>query len=349
MRSLDADRFSRARWILLLIALLLGGWGVWFFEAEVPVIVTSASARLEVVGEVHRVGAPMAGPLVEAHLRVDQKVRAGDLLVEVDTTSVRIQIEQTHKRIAAVRPQQAAIQAEILAIEQALEEAERAREAALSEASSEQRKTRTSARHMARESERLQQLRAQGLVSELEYQRSKAKATDLRLAVRGVGKARDRLGWDRRKEMTEYRIRLEALRRVLAELEARIVAARSEVAVLEYQIELGTVRAPIDGRLGEVALLKPGSVVTPGQILASVIPNDDLRVVAFFHAGLALGRLAPGQPAELRMAGFPWSQYGTVQATVAHVAGETSEGLVRVELDLRPLWNAALTVLRSRL
>jgi membrane fusion protein (multidrug efflux system) len=40
----------------------------------------------------------------------------------------------------------------------------------------------------------------------------------------------------------------------------------------------------------------------------------------------------PGQPARLRLDGFPWAEYGTVAATVERVASEVRAGRVRVEL-----------------
>ena len=49
-----------------------------------------------------------------------------------------------------------------------------------------------------------------------------------------------------------------------------------------------------------------------------------------------LGRIQPGQPARLRLDGFPWMQYGAVSATVASVASEVRDGWVRVELAVRP-------------
>jgi membrane fusion protein (multidrug efflux system) len=55
--------------------------------------------------------------------------------------------------------------------------------------------------------------------------------------------------------------------------------------------------------------------------------------VAWFPAAV-VGRLHPGQPARLRLTGFPWTQYGTMPATVADVGNEASGGRVRVELRL---------------
>jgi hypothetical protein len=47
---------------------------------------------------------------------------------------------------------------------------------------------------------------------------------------------------------------------------------------------------------------------------------------------VALGRVQTGQPALLRLDSFPWTQYGSLAATVASVASEVRDGRVRVEL-----------------
>ena len=49
-----------------------------------------------------------------------------------------------------------------------------------------------------------------------------------------------------------------------------------------------------------------------------------------------VGRLKPGQPARLRLAGFPWTQYGVVPARVGDVGTEPQDGLIRGELRLEP-------------
>jgi hypothetical protein len=48
-----------------------------------------------------------------------------------------------------------------------------------------------------------------------------------------------------------------------------------------------------------------------------------------------LGRIRPGQP-RLRLEGFPWTQYGSLAATVSRVASEVRNGRVRVELSVGP-------------
>jgi membrane fusion protein (multidrug efflux system) len=38
----------------------------------------------------------------------------------------------------------------------------------------------------------------------------------------------------------------------------------------------------------------------------------------------------------MRLDGYPWTQYGSIEAAVSHVAGEVRDGTVRVELAVSP-------------
>jgi membrane fusion protein (multidrug efflux system) len=76
-----------------------------------------------------------------------------------------------------------------------------------------------------------------------------------------------------------------------------------------------------------------GAVIREGDRVASIIPDGQVHAVAEFLP-LAMGRVRAGQPARLRLDGYPWTQYGHVPATVRSVASEPRDGRIRVELDL---------------
>ena len=65
-----------------------------------------------------------------------------------------------------------------------------------------------------------------------------------------------------------------------------------------------------------------------------MVPSGALHIVAGFVPAEAFGRVQPGQPARLRLQGFPPAQYGSVHAVVSSVASEVRDGRVRVELAL---------------
>jgi len=77
-----------------------------------------------------------------------------------------------------------------------------------------------------------------------------------------------------------------------------------------------------------------GSMVAVGQTVAVVTPETALEIVADFAPADAIGRVQPGQRARMRVTGFPWTQYGMLDATVTAISSEVLDGRIRVKLAL---------------
>jgi multidrug resistance efflux pump len=122
------------------------------------------------------------------------------------------------------------------------------------------------------------------------------------------------------------------LRREIAMLEGEMVSIQAVIARLEEEVEQHRIRAPVAGEIGEVAPLKAGGVVNAGEVLATLIPAGELRLVADFDPATVLGRVQPGQVGELRLDAFAWTQYGVIRARVVGVGREIRNGRVRVDL-----------------
>jgi multidrug resistance efflux pump len=83
-------------------------------------------------------------------------------------------------------------------------------------------------------------------------------------------------------------------------------------------------------------VLRPGSVLQEGARVVSIVPAGQLRIVAFFAPEAAYGRVRRGAGARLRLKGYPWTEFGVVEARVSEVAGEDRDGRTRVELEVLP-------------
>jgi membrane fusion protein (multidrug efflux system) len=318
------------------LTFIMGAWMAWGLLARVAVYAVTETARLEVDRVIHPVAAPVAGQVVATRLVVGQEVQAGDVLVDLDATPQRLQIEEQRTRLQALSPQLDALRTTIAAEEQALREAQQAGRAGLDEARARHREAEVAAQAAAEEAEVFHRLQARGLPAQIDLLRAKAEVQRRRAAADTHRLAVTRLESDRRTQEGDRKARLEGLRRDITRLTGEMATAAATIERLEHEIERRHIRAPTAGQLGEAAALQVGVVVREGEVLGAVLPFGALRVVASFPPPVALGRLRVGQPAQLRLEGFPWTQYGSIAATVTSVAQEVRDGQVRVELGLAP-------------
>jgi membrane fusion protein (multidrug efflux system) len=335
-RTLETDGFRGTTLGVLLVLGLLSAWGAWFFGAEVALYAVSDTARLEMSQAAHPVEAPVAGRVVATHLVLGQEVQSSGVLVELDATAQQLQLEEEQARVRALAPQLEALHTAIAAEEQALREARHAGRSALDEARARHREAAVAARTAEEEAELFTRLQGRNLSSQLDLLRANAEAQRRRAAADTLRLAVSRLDSDHRTQESDRQARLEGLRRDVTRLAGDMTTAAATVERLAHEIERRRVRAPMAGQLGEVAELRIGSVVREGDRLAAVVPRGDLQVVADFLPPSALGRIRSGQPARLRLQGFPWMQYGSLAARVSRVASEVRDGRVRVELCVDP-------------
>jgi membrane fusion protein (multidrug efflux system) len=332
LRALEAER--RGRCVpALAVLVLLGSWAAWGALARVPLWEVTESARLEVDSAAHPITAVVGGRVVRTKLRLGQEVRAGEVVLVLDAEADRRALQEKQARRRALGERLTALRREIQVERSALRVYQRARHAALEEARAQVVEAEVRATAAAREAERSARLRPSRAVSDEQYRRDRTEADARRAALRALRLAVTRQEQDRTAQETERRVRLARLERDAAELEGDMAVEAAGIRRLEHAIALCSVRAPVAGRVGEVGEYRVGAVVRPAEKLGSIVPPGAARAVAHFPAAV-VGRIRPGQPARLRLHGYPWAQYGTLAATVARVGNEPSDGRVRVELTL---------------
>jgi len=334
VRSLEADNSQRSYLGLALAASLLTGWILWFFLAHVSVYAVTNKADLEVDRAAHPVESIVVGRVVATHMVLDQEVKAGDVLVELDSGTQQFQLNEEKSQLAAANPQIRSRAEQIASEEQAMVQDQQASKDALDEARAHDNEAEAAAKFAEAEAERLRKMYNAGVVAELDVNRSVANAQQRRAAADSLRYAVVRLEGEQRTRTNERKARIEQLTGELNKLRGDQATAGVTIQRLEEEVGRRWIRAPIDGKLGEVAPLRVGTVVHEGDKLAAVIPSGKLRVVANFDPPVALGRIRAGQHARLRLEGFPWAEYGSVGATVTNVASEIRDGSIRVEMAL---------------
>lgn len=333
---LASETFHRGAAGLLIVAILLGLWVAWFFQARVAVYAVSVSAGLEVDRATHPVESQFAGRVVSTTLSLDREVQAGEVLVELDADTQKLQLSEERTRLAAFRPQIGSLEDQIAAEQKAWEQEQRAASVALDEARAHFREAEAAARFAESEADRQKQMYSDGVLAKVDWDRAQANAQQRRAAADSLRFAVSKLERQQLTDQEDRRARLQGLMSEVNRLRGLEKTTAAEIKRLESDVDRRLIRAPISGRLGEVANLRVGSVVHEGEKLAAVVPAGKLRMVANFQPSYALGLIHPGQYARLRLEGFPWTQFGSVPATVTGVASEVRDGRIRVELAVNP-------------
>ncbi len=341
-RALRADRGFKSAAGLCIAFALLGAWTAWALTAKVTRYEVSDSARLEIEGAACPVQANAAGRLVASGLTLGKEVKAGDVLVELDSDQERLNLQEQKAHLASLQPQMAALRAQMSSEGEGRSGDRQVLGFSAEEARAQFKEAETQSQLAAQEADRARRLHAEGILSDADAEHAQAEAQSKREAAENLRVAMSRLGPEMQVHEQDRDVRVKQILVEIAKLEGDAATSSASIHRLESDLDRRRILAPISGRLGECATLRPGAHISEGQQLGVILPSGRLQVVAEFEPSAALGKVRAGQRAVVRLQGFPWAQYGTVSAEVSQVADEIRNGKVRVELAVVSAANARI-------
>lgn len=345
-----------AMWLLIVFAALVVGWAIW--------------GRIEVVAIAHgkivpndrvKTIQPMETATITAIRVADgQAVMAGDVLVELDTTSTtadsarfsndqitaRLQGGRAKAMLAAIASGQAptlgevaGVTSERLAREQRLLAGQydeyqaklarldadiACREAELQSTVEIVRKLEQTVPIAAQRARDFKGLVDNDFASRYDYLEKEEARIDLEA---DLATQRSRLQEIKAvlHEVESQRTVLIAETRRLAldslnEAEQRVTTSTQELVKAESRDRLMTLTAPVNGTVQQLAVHTIGGVVTPAQPLMVIVPMDNALEVEAFLENKDIGFVNPGQESEVKIETFPFTKYGTIHAQVTHVS-----------------------------
>ncbi|MCW5624484.1 MAG: HlyD family type I secretion periplasmic adaptor subunit [Burkholderiales bacterium] len=181
--------------------------------------------------------------------------------------------------------------------------------------------------------------------------REEADAWD-RLAREGFAGRLQVLERRRRQVGSEQELRAQAetvagLRAALQQAERRLAQARSahrqqlldervqvhaeldrlqhEARKLDMRATSLELRAPVDGTVNELATHTEGAVMQPGAVLMTLVPRDGALQAEIWIDHIDAGLVREQQPAQLKLAAFPFQRYGLVAGRVKYMSPDASE------------------------
>jgi membrane fusion protein, multidrug efflux system len=267
------------------IALATLRWDEWVGNA---VIQTTNDSFVK--AELTRLSSRVAGEVLTVAVKDFQRVKAGDLLVQIDPADYQAQVAQAEAGVAAA---QAALdnlsnQVELQYATIAQAEAQLVSAAAQEvEARQEQERQQSLSQTESGTRQKLEQATAA-------YARAQA---DVR-ASRAV--------------IAAQRHQLEVLSGSKKQRAADLEGAKAMLAAAKLRLGYTKIVAPFDGVTGE-RQVQPGDYVNIGSNLINVVPLPDVYVIANYKE-TQLTRVKPGQPVDVTVDSFPSEQlHGRVE------------------------------------
>ena len=102
----------------------------------------------------------------------------------------------------------------------------------------------------------------------------------------------------------------------------KLVQERAKQAHRQGLLELKASQA---GVVKDIATHTAGTVVQPGTVLLTLVPQDDVLRAEVWVSNQDIGFVRQGQPVKLKLAAFPFQKYGMVEGTVEHVSADAAD------------------------
>ncbi len=346
------------RMVLLSVLGLVGLLLLWSVLGKLDVV-ASAEGRLVPQSKLKIVQPADAGIIVDILVREGQAVTAGQVLMRLDprlidadrTTAVgehaqlALQLRRIDAELASVpirrmagdppalferisQQGQAHRQAylDAVAAERALADKLRSDLQAASELQSKLEKTLPMAQRSAEAHERLQ---GEGFISRImadDKQRQLVEVMqDLRAQQAAVASLQAMLvNSDKKLVQLEsvYRSDLLAER---ASLDAQLRRVTGEKDKLEHKSGLLLLRAPQAGTVKDLSTHTVGTVVAPGTVLMSLVPQDEPLRAEVMVRNEDAGFIHLGQPVKVKLAAYPFQKYGMINGVIDHIGPDVAD------------------------
>jgi HlyD family secretion protein len=337
--------------LLFLIAIFTAIALPWAMLSKVDEVGT-ARGRLEPQGNTFKLDAPVEGQVKEIKVKEGQRLKAGQVIVELGT---ELTVSELHQAMAELYGQQERLSRLEMMRNQLLEVTIRAQqqkgraEAAAQLAEIDETRQRLEHSKIMRglasdrlardqkEVERYQKLVEQKVVSELQLVQAQRVLDEEKWKLNQANLDMRQAEYQLKAQQSQYESTLHATELTILETERRtkeletqissvkteINQTRKRIEGLKYQLRRRYIRSPIDGVLFQLPITRPGAVVQPGQMIAQIAPREVPLVVKANMSSKESGFLRVGMPVKIKFDAYPFQDYGIVEGRVSWISPDS--------------------------
>lgn len=308
---------------------------IWACLSKVDVVITS-NGSIQPSGSVNVVETYVSGTVKEIHVAEGQHVNQGDVLIELDTQSIEVDVNQLN------------YQKQILEAEQKIYEQLQSEKSAdeinisvygedirpflqtildtdLSYHNSldnfELEKTNTELNRQIAQLQ-LEEYQSGGTARQQESQK---------LTIQQYDNTIEQIELQINDAKTQYSAQVNSR---LSEIDSQLVEINNSLEKYSLSKEYQTITAPVSGYVNSVGVNTLGETVSTAEQLITIVPDDEPVEMVCYVKNMDIADIEIGMEAEIKLEAYPYNRYGTVRGVVKYISPSsfTSEQLGSVYL-----------------
>lgn len=126
----------------------------------------------------------------------------------------------------------------------------------------------------------------------------------------------------------------------ISDINSKLKQAESELEKYQLSLEYQKITAPVNGYINSIAVNNIGETVTSAQQIATIVPADTPVEMVCYVKNMDIADIQVNMDAEIKLEAYPYNKYGTVKGTVKYISPSSfnseqlgSVYLVKLDID----------------
>ena len=333
--------------IILGVFTLLIAAVIWACCSKTDVVVT-ASGSIQPTGNLSIVQPQSNGVIKAINVSEGAHVEKGDILVELDTGLLDVDIDQlnSQKKIYSVQKEvylklHNSENIDIASYDESL----RTYVQAIIDSDSAYKTTLADYEKQKSNAELSQQI-AQIQLDEYNANGTQRQRQSQELVVQQAALAVEKAALDFENCKSQYAANISEK---AAEIDSKLQEIDSSIEKYNLSKDYQNITAPVSGYVNSIAVNTLGVSVTQGQQLITIVPDDMPSEMVCYVKNMDIADINIGMDTEIKLEAYPYNKYGTVKGKVKYISPSSFQNenmgsvyLVKIELTD---WNDSINIM----
>ena len=328
--------------IILGVFSLLIAAVIWACLSKTDIVITS-SGTIQPVGNISSLNSYASGTIKSINIEEGAYVKAGDVLIELDTQSIDIDVDALNDQMNVLKAQKeiyTMIKANTDVTKLDISKYDAELQPYILSIIDNDKVYRNNLSTLENEKENAALNRDIANIKLDEYNRnpdiSQADFDAQGLVVKQAENAYIQAESNVLKAQITYS---EQVNSNISEINGKLRQIEAELDKYRLSLENQKIVAPVNGYINNIAVNNVGETVTSAQQVVTIVPADTPVEMVCYVKNMDIADIKAGMDAEIKLEAYPYNKYGTVKGTVKYISpssfnSETMGSVYLVKLDV---------------